>query len=184
MRYWSKGLGKRSAIYIDWSKGQYEVTLDGGLKSLSSVIAPNLLRGELPTDDKQVIVSGTTAPPIEWRYVAIFTVKDLKEMIKLANRPAASKFVAHSPKGFHLFLRLTWLFMGIIVRYIGTLTVTTICRLIPTAKSQSQQQPPSDEPLRDFDVTAQAANNNRQNGHNVLASLNLEGGHQTDESRI
>lgn len=118
MRYWSKGLGRRSALHIEWTKGEFQITTEDGRELLASVMPPHLVRGELPPGGEQVIVAGNTLPPIVWRYISVLTKQDFEDMLKLAARRESVRFVARSPRGRRLFLKVTWLLVGFFFRYL------------------------------------------------------------------
>jgi len=118
MRYWSKGLGRRSALHIEWTKGQFEITVEDGRGLLATVMPPHLVRGEPPPPGEQVIVSGHTLPPIAWRYISVLTEQDFEDMLRLAANPESVRFVAHVPGGRRLFLKVTWLLTGFFFRYL------------------------------------------------------------------
>lgn len=126
MRYWSKGLGRRSALHIEWTQGEFEITVADGREVLAAVMPPHLVRGEPPPPGQQVIVSGHTLPPIAWRYISVLTKKDFEDMLKLAASPESVRFVAHVPGGRGLFLKVTWLLMGFFFRYLWTWTLSKV----------------------------------------------------------
>lgn len=117
MRYWSKGLGRRSALQIDWSSEQCEITIDSGKERLAELMPPRLMKGQPPPPGDMVIVKGVTSPPIEWEYISVFSSDDVENLIGLATRPQAVHFFIESPGGGRLFLRMAGIFAWLIIRY-------------------------------------------------------------------
>lgn len=106
MRYWSKGLARRSFLNIDWSEEATEISVEDGQALLASVVPIQRVRGELPPEGAQVIVAGDTQPPIVWRYISILAKEDFENIVKLATGPGMVKFLTANPTGRRLFLRL------------------------------------------------------------------------------
>ncbi len=120
MRYWSKGLARRSALNIDWSEQARQTTVQDGQALLASVMPLQRVRGELPPVGAQVIVSGETQPPIVWRYISILTTGDFESIVKLATGPGMVKFLTANPRGRRLFLTLGRFLAVFTVTYLGT----------------------------------------------------------------
>ena len=120
MRYWSKGLARRSFLNIDWSEEATEISVEDGQALLGSVVPIQRVRGELPPQGAHVIVAGDTQPPIVWRYISILTTEDFENIVKLATGPGMVKFLTANPRGRRLFLRLGRFLAGFSVKYVGT----------------------------------------------------------------
>jgi phage FluMu protein gp41 len=120
MRYWSKGLARRSVLNIDCSAEATEISVEDGQAFLASVIPIERLRGELPPHGAQVIVAGDTQPPIVWRYIGILTTEDFENLMKLATDPGMVSFLIANPRGRRLFLRLARFLVVFSVQYVGT----------------------------------------------------------------
>ncbi len=120
MRYWSKGLARRSALNIDWSEQARHTTVEDGQALLASVMPLQRVRGELPPAGAQVIVSGETQPPIVWRYISILTAEDFVNIVKLATGPGMVKFLTANPRGRRLFLTLGRFLAVFTLTYVGT----------------------------------------------------------------
>lgn len=128
MRYWSKGLGKR-ALYIEWSEGKAQITIEGGRERLGSAVPLHLLRGMLPPVEEQVIIAGDTLPPVVWRYISILTKEDFEDILKLAASRETVEFLARSPGGRKLFLKLAWLQAVFFLRYLWAWVVSKVLKL-------------------------------------------------------
>ena len=128
MRYWSKGLARRSALNIDWSKGATEISVEDGQVLLASVMPIQRVRGELPPEGSQVIVAGDTQPPIVWRYISILATEDFESIARLATGPGMVKFLTAHPGGRRLFFRLGRFLMVFSVKYIGTWILVRLAR--------------------------------------------------------
>ncbi len=120
MRYWSKGLARRSALNIDWSEEAREISVEDGQALLASVMPIQRVRGELPPEGAHVIIAGDTQPPIVWRYISILAREDFENIVKLATGPGMVKFLTADPGGRRLFLRLGRFLSVFSVKYIGT----------------------------------------------------------------
>lgn len=120
MRYWSKGLARRSTLNIDWSDEATEISVEDGQALLASMMPVQRIRGELPPEGTQVIVAGDTQPPIVWRYISILAMEDFESIVKLATGPGMVKFLGAHPRGRRLFLRLGRFLAVFSVKYVGT----------------------------------------------------------------
>lgn len=120
MRFWSKGLARRSALNIDWSDEATEISVEDAQAFLASTIPLNRVRGELPPEGAQVIVAGDTQPPIVWRYITILAGEDFESIVRLATGPGMVRFLTAHPRGRRLFLRLGLFLVVFSVKYIGT----------------------------------------------------------------
>lgn len=120
MRYWSKGLARRSALNIDWSEGARDLSVEDSQALLASVVPIERVRGELPPTGAQVIVAGDTQPPIVWRYISILATKDFEDIVRMATGPGMVKFLVAHPSGRKLFLALARFLMAFSATYIGT----------------------------------------------------------------
>lgn len=120
MRYWSKGLARRSFLNIDWSKGAAEISVENGRDLLGSVIPIHRVRGELPPEGAQVIIAGDTRPPIVWRYVSVLASEDFQNIVRLATGSGMVEFLTRHPKGRRLFLKLARFLVAFSVKYVGT----------------------------------------------------------------
>ncbi len=118
MRYWSKGLARRSALNIDWSEKARKISVEDGQALLASIMPIQRVRGELPPEGAQVIVAGDTQPPIVWRYISFLATKDFESIVKLATGPAMVKFLAGRPGGMRLFFRLARFLMVFSAKYV------------------------------------------------------------------
>lgn len=123
MRYWSKGLGRRSTLHIDWSKGATQIMIEDGQKLLASVVPSHLVQGELPSGGAQVVIAGNTLPPIVWRYISVLRKEDFEDIVKLATSQGVAEFLARCPGGRRLFLKLAWFLVVFLFRYPWTWTL-------------------------------------------------------------
>lgn len=120
MDYWSKGLGRRLPLHIDWSKAAIQITIEDGHELLASVVPAHLLVGELPPGGEQVVVAGDSLPPIVWRYISVLRKQDFEDILELAAGQKAVQFLNGSPGGGKLFLKLAGLLVVFLFRYLCT----------------------------------------------------------------
>ncbi|MFQ5856744.1 MAG: hypothetical protein ACE5LU_14010 [Anaerolineae bacterium] len=118
MRYWSKGLGHRSALNIDWGRERVQITIENGGQLLASVVPSPLLRGKTPPEGEQVIIAGETLPPIVWRYISVLEKQDFEEILKLAMSRKTAGFLSNRPGGRRLFGKLAYLMAVFLWRYL------------------------------------------------------------------
>lgn len=138
MRYWSKGLGHRSALHIEWSREKIDISIREGHLVLKSVVPSPLFRVEVAPGE-QVVISGQTLPPVVWRYVSVLGKQDFGDILRLATDPVPMvDFLTHSRGGRSLFLRLAWPMVVFLWRY---LQMWVAWKLKNLTRPQAQPRP-------------------------------------------
>ena len=125
MRYWSKGLGRRSALNIDWAKEKVQIRVEEGRALLASVVPRPLFRVEV-MGGEQVVVAGETLPPVVWNYISVLAREDFEDILKLAMSQEVVAFLTHHQGGRRLFLNLSRLLVVFLGRYLWTWAVWKI----------------------------------------------------------
>jgi len=118
MQYWSKGLGRRSALNVDWIGENVQITIENGRQFLSTAVPLTSFKGSLPPDAKQAILAGKTLPPIVLRYTCVLARQDFEDIFSIAMSRKVAGFMAGRPGGRGLIWRLAYLRTVFLLRYL------------------------------------------------------------------